>query len=214
MSSQMFADGLQRHFRLGAGVERMFPRLNELWQLHAAFLNRLRARQRERSVVTTISDILLDQFSGSNAEKLMSAYGEFCSRHHDAVEMYKDCATREPRLPLFIRRCQANPLLRKKGVPECVLFVAQRLTKYPLLIEPLIKAAKDDRNEQERLSKALGLVKEILVSVNSQVAEKEKEDRKLEIYNRIDAKSYTVHRGMKFKKSDILQGNRSLRCVF
>lgn len=46
-----------------------------------------------------------------------------------------------------------------------------------------------------------------------QVAEKEKEDRKLEIYNRIDAKSFTVHRGIKFKKSDILSDNRQLRWV-
>ncbi|XP_077298047.1 rho guanine nucleotide exchange factor 18 cysts isoform X2 [Arctopsyche grandis] len=208
---KMFADGLQRHFRLGTGIDRMFPRLNELWQLHAAFLGRLRSRQRERPAVISISDILLDQFSGTNAERLKSAYGEFCSRHRDAVDMYKDCAAREPRIPQFVRRCQTNPLLRKKGVPECVLFVAQRLTKYPLLIEPLIKAARDDKPEQERLHKAMALVKEILVSVDGQVAEKEKEDRKLEIYNRIDAKSYTVHRGLKFKKSDILQGNRSLR---
>lgn len=50
-----------------------------------------------------------------------------------------------------------------------------------------------------------------MVEVDSKVAEKEKEDRKLEIYNRIDAKSYTTYRGHKFKKSDILQGTRSLK---
>ena len=76
---QMFAEGLQRHFCLGTGIDRMFPRLNELWQLHAVFLGRLRARQRERPAVVTIADILLDQFSGVNAEKLKSAYGTFFS---------------------------------------------------------------------------------------------------------------------------------------
>lgn len=45
------------------------------------------------------------------------------------------------------------------------------------------------------------------------MAEKEKEDRKLEIYNRIEAKSFTVHRGHKFKKSDILSKNRRLRSI-
>lgn len=92
--------------------------------------------------------------------------GEFCSRHRDAVDMYKDCAAREPRLPQFVRQCQANPLLRKKGVPECVLFVAQRLTKYPLLIEPLIKAARDDKVEQERLHKAMAFVKVFSIYLN------------------------------------------------
>jgi A-kinase anchor protein 13 len=51
------------------------------------------------------------------------------------------------------------------------------------------------------------------VEVDTQVAEKEKEDRKLEIYNRIEAKSFTVYRGVKFKKSDILSKNRRLRSV-
>lgn len=54
---------------------------------------------------------------------------------------------------------QMNPLLKKKGIPECILFVTQRLTKYPLLIEPLIKTSKENKIEQEKLSKALALVK-------------------------------------------------------
>lgn len=52
---------------------------------------------------------------------------------------------------------------------------------------------------------------EILVDVDNQVAAKEREDRKLEIYHRIDPKSFTNFRGVKFKKSNILQGNRSLK---
>lgn len=137
--------------------------------------------------------------------------GEFCSRHRDAVEIYKYYLQNDQRFGEFVRHCQTNPLLKKKGIPECILFVTQRLTKYPLLIEPLIKTSKENKPEQEALQKALALVKEILVEVDAQVAEKEKEDRKLEIYNRIDAKSNTVYRGQKFRKSDILQGNRSLK---
>lgn len=50
-------------------------------------------------------------------------------------------------------------MLKKKGIPECVLFVTQRLTKYPLLIEPLIKTSKENKVECEKLSKALAMVK-------------------------------------------------------
>lgn len=204
-------DGLQKYFNLGPNLERMFPRLNDLIELHLNLLSKLRERQKQSPIVTTIADILLDQFSGQHAAKLKSAYGEFCSRHRDAVEIYKYYFENDTRFKQFILHCWTNPLLKKKGIHECILFVTQRLTKYPLLIQPLIKTSKENKPEQERLEKALMLVKEILVEVDAQVAEKEKEDRKLEIYNRIDAKSYTVHRGMKFKKSDILQGNRSLK---
>lgn len=50
-------------------------------------------------------------------------------------------------------------MLKKKGIPECVLFVTQRLTKYPLLIEPLIKTSKENKVECEKLSRALAMVK-------------------------------------------------------
>ncbi|XP_030746560.1 rho guanine nucleotide exchange factor 2-like isoform X2 [Sitophilus oryzae] len=208
---KIFVEGISKYFNLGPNLERMFPRLADLTELHLGLLSRLRQRQRENAVVSSIADILLEQFSNIHASKLKSAYGEFCSRHRDAVEIYKFYLQNDARFEEFVKHCQTNPLLKKKGIPECILFVTQRLTKYPLLIEPLIKTSKENRQEQEALQKALGLVKEILVEVDSQVAEKEKEDRKLEIYHRIDAKSFTIHRGHKFKKSDILQGNRSLK---
>ncbi|XP_039749048.1 rho guanine nucleotide exchange factor 28 isoform X5 [Pararge aegeria] len=211
LMQKMFVDGMARLAVVSdSQVARMFPRLDELWALHAALLARLRARQRTAPRVHTIADILADTFAPPAHYRLKAAYGEFCARHRDAVEVFKECCAREPRLARFIRKCQQNPLLRKKGVPECVLFVAQRLTKYPLLLEPLLKTAGEDVGERELLQKALCGVKEILVDVDNQVAAKEREDRKLEIYHRIDAKSFANFRGRKFKKSDILQGNRSL----
>ncbi|GLH14223.1 uncharacterized protein GBIM_18605 [Gryllus bimaculatus] len=207
---KVFVDGLQKHFSLGKDLDRMFPRLTDLTEIHLSFLFKLRQRQKTAPIVATICDVLIEQFSGANAHKLKSAYGEFCSRHRDAVNMYKNYL-HDRRFGEFVRHCQANPLLKKKGIPECILFVTQRLTKYPLLIEPLIKTAKDNKEEHDKLKKALALVKAILVEVDAQVAEKEKEDRKLEIYNRIDAKSFTTHRDTKFKKADILLKNRKLR---
>ncbi|XP_060837758.1 rho guanine nucleotide exchange factor 18 isoform X3 [Rhopalosiphum padi] len=212
---KVFVDGLQKHFQLGDKVYRMFPRLAELTEIHIGFLKSLKEKQRlaainNGGIVDSIADLLLDQFSNINAQRLKSSYGEFCSRHRDALDVYK-VLEKDPAFFNFIKHCQANPLLKKKGIPECVLFVTQRLTKYPLLIEPLIKTSKENKIESEKLSRALAMVKDILVEVDSQVAEKEKEDRKLEIYNRMEAKSYTNFRGRKFKKSDLLSENRRLR---
>ncbi|KAG7206339.1 hypothetical protein KM043_003710 [Ampulex compressa] len=208
---RIFAEGLRRHFRLGQpDLERMFPRLRDLIDIHLRFLQKLRKRQNASPVVPTIADILIEQFSGENAQRMKSAYGEFCSRHRDAVEAYKYYLRHDPRFARFVRQCQANPLLKKKGIPECILFVTQRLTKYPLLVEPLIKTGIG-QVENEDLRKALVLVKEILADVDACVADKEREDRKLEIYNKIDAKSFATYRGAKFKKSDIMAFNRILK---
>ncbi|XP_043472826.1 rho guanine nucleotide exchange factor 2 isoform X3 [Leptopilina heterotoma] len=208
---KIFVDGLRHHFQMtSTAIDRMFPRLRDLIDIHIRFLLKLRRRQNINVVVQSISDILIDQFSGENAVRMKNAYGDFCSRHRDAVEAYKYYLREDTRFARFVRHCQTNPLLKKKGIPECILFVTQRLTKYPLLVEPLIKTGVS-QEETDNLRKALSLVKEILADVDACVANKEREDRKLEIYNRIDAKSYAVYRELKFKKSDILSSNRNLK---
>lgn len=125
----------------------------------------------------------------------------------------------------WYKHCLHNPLLKKKGIPECILFVTQRLTKYPLLIQPLLKSSGEDKIEQEKLMKAMRLVREILIDVDSRVADKDKEDRQLEIFKRIDAKSHAILKlidersdykeikikEMKFKKSDIMSSSRKLK---
>nr|XP_018898804.1 PREDICTED: rho guanine nucleotide exchange factor 18 isoform X3 [Bemisia tabaci] len=209
---KVFMDGLHKYFKwTDQYIGKMFPRLADLTNIHLKFLHQLRERQKKNPVIESIGDILLEQFSGLGAQQLKDAYGEFCSRHRDAVDMYKFYLQRDRQFAEFVKHCQANPLLKKKGIPECILFVTQRLTKYPLLIEPLIKTSKENKEEHEKLARALALVKEILVEVDEKVAEKEKEDRKLEIYNKIDVKSFTMYRGLKFRKSDILSDNRKLR---
>ena len=97
--------------------------------------------------------------SGERADKWREAYGVFCSSHNEAVAVFKDLMKSDRRFQQFIRQCSENPLLKKKGVPECILFVTTRITKYPLLIEPLIKTAKDRPADQEHLRQALDLVK-------------------------------------------------------
>lgn len=137
--------------------------------------------------------------------------GEFCSNHQTALNTFKGYQTGDQRFAEWHKHKQTNPLLKRKGIPECTLFVVQRLTKYPLLIEALLKSARDDKIEYEKLQKAIGLVKKILIEVNARVAEKEKEDRQLDIFKRIDAKSTVMYKREKFKKSDIIGTTRKLK---
>ena len=161
--------------------------------MHFEFLRQLRERQDQTAVIPTIADILLAQFQEEQAVRCISscriffqisflfnltppllprwrsAYGAFCSQHLDAVSIYKEQLKSDRRFQEFVQQCSNNPLLRKMGIPECILTVTTRITKYPLLIEPLIKTAKDRPAEQQKLRSCLSLVKSILIDVNGQV---------------------------------------------
>lgn len=175
------------------------------------FLKKLRMRQKASHIIDGIGDILLEFFSNMSAQKLISAYGEFCSNHQAALNTFKDYQTGDQRFAEWHKHKQTNPLLKRKGIPECTLFVAQRLTKYPLLIEALLKSTRDNQIELENLQSACKAVKSILFHVDARVAEKQKEDRHLEIFKRIDAKSTVMYEEDKFKKSDVISSNRKLK---
>lgn len=156
-------------------VDRIFPFIDELIELHFKFLEQLRYRQKEQTVVDTIADILLEQFSGLDGNFNIylqfpnflnnpisgpisglwkEAYGALSSQNNESLALYKDLMKSDRRFQQFVRSCANNPLLKKKGIPECILFVTTRITKYPLLIDPLIKTARDRPQEQQKLKDA------------------------------------------------------------
>ncbi|KAG0723984.1 A-kinase anchor protein 13 [Chionoecetes opilio] len=209
---KVFAEGMARELNMQESrIKRIFPCLDELITLHCSFLWRLRQRQRGTKYIATIGDLLVDQFTGDNAKGLRDAYGQFCSQHQDAVSFYKDMLKTDRRFQGFIRQKSTHPLMKKKGIPECILFVTHRVTKYPLMLEALMKYSKEQEEELGMLKRALELVKEILVNINAQVAEKEREQRLLEIYHKIDAKSSAIYKDTKFKKSDFFSWSRKLK---
>lgn len=140
---RVFCEGLTQYLDMKPELlERLFPQLDSLIDMHFEFLRQLRERQDQTAVIPTIADILLNQFQEEHAVRWRSAYGAFCSNHLDAVSIYKEQIKSDRRFQEFVQQCANNPLLRKMGIPECILTVTTRITKYPLLIEPLIKTAK------------------------------------------------------------------------
>jgi hypothetical protein len=70
-------------------LDELFPRINDLLDISARFYRNLRCRQDESAAVRMIGDVIVRQFSGDNGELVKDAYGEFVSRHPEAVAMYK-----------------------------------------------------------------------------------------------------------------------------
>lgn len=107
---QVFVEGLKKYLNLGATVDRMFPRINDLVELHLAFLHKLRTRQKDNPVIDNIGNILLEQFGGPAGAALKSVYGEFCSNHRNAIDIYKYYMQSDTRFAEFVKHCQVCSL--------------------------------------------------------------------------------------------------------
>ncbi|KAG7273203.1 hypothetical protein CRUP_018007 [Coryphaenoides rupestris] len=88
----------------------VFPMLDDLLETHTHFLTLLLERRktslvegRGHSIIHSIGDILTNQFSGCNADRMKKVYGKFCSRHSEAVNLYKELHAKDKRFQALIK---------------------------------------------------------------------------------------------------------------
>ncbi|XP_051999866.1 rho guanine nucleotide exchange factor 2-like [Xyrauchen texanus] len=211
----VFRRGMLEEVLLEMGVVHgIFPCLDQLLSVHSRFVSQLLVRKNHslaqgstrNFTIQQLGDILLEQFSGQNAEEMRKCYVEFCSRHLKAVKLYKELLARDKRFQQFIRRVSRGSLLRRHGVQECILLVTQRITKYPVLIQRILDNTKGSEEESKCLVQSLALIRELLRSVDQQVQELERAQRLQEIQSRLDPRAE-----MEVKGGGVFRGGELLR---
>ncbi|XP_008279478.1 rho guanine nucleotide exchange factor 2 [Stegastes partitus] len=212
---RVFRQGMLEELQLEPStVHTVFPCLDQLIRIHSNFLAQLLLRRHSslqpgschNFTIHQLGDILLEQFSGQCADDMQKTYAEFCSRHLKAVKLYKELLARDKRFQFFIRRLSRGPLLRCHGVPECILLVTQRISKYPVLIQRILDNTTDDDEEASSLAQALLMVRELLSSIDQQMEELEKTQRLQEIQAKLDPRAEArVRDGGLFKTGELLR---------
>ncbi|XP_050950408.1 LOW QUALITY PROTEIN: rho guanine nucleotide exchange factor 18a [Labeo rohita] len=200
-------------------LERLFPQVENLLQVHQLFLDRLKQRRidslepgsTQNYCIHNIGDILIAQFSGEIRDRLQYCYGVFCSHHTDAVNFYKDLMQNNKKFQNLIRKICQLSIMRRLGIPEIILLITQRITKYPVLYERVIKYTEVDSEEHRDLVRGLELLKDTISQVNSQVDKSEKAVRLRDLSSRLEPKSQVrTTQGRVFRREDMLQGQRKL----
>ncbi|XP_074877324.1 rho guanine nucleotide exchange factor 28 isoform X3 [Buteo buteo] len=217
--SEIFRRGMKEELQLDhSTVDRIFPCLDELLEMHRQFFCRMKERRQESCeagsernfVISRIGDILVQQFSEENATKMKKIYGEFCSHQKEAVNLFKELQQNK-KFQNFIKLRNSNLLARRRGIPECILLVTQRITKYPVLVERILQYSKEGTAEHKDLCKALRLIKDMIAAVDLKVNEYEKKQKLLEILSRTENKTCTkLKNGHVFRKQDLMRKERMI----
>ncbi|XP_026767703.1 rho guanine nucleotide exchange factor 28 [Pangasianodon hypophthalmus] len=180
-------------------IGQIFPCLDDLITLHRNFLTKMENRQHTSThlsnnknfIIHRIGDILLQQFSCTSAGHMTALYGDFCSKQSEALKIYKQLQQSNRKLQLFLRQQSSNSVIKRREIPEFLLLVTQRITKYPVLLERLLQHTDGDRIEHDDVMAALEGVRCVLSGVELHV-EKIQRARELDdIINRLDNKSFT-----------------------
>ncbi|XP_072228775.1 rho guanine nucleotide exchange factor 28 isoform X4 [Leuresthes tenuis] len=218
---EVFRRGMREEVQLDVeAVERVFPCLDQLLLFHHAFFAAMKERRHNSAqpqghrnyLIQQIGDILLQQFSDENGEKMKQVYGEFCSRHNEAVSFFKELQQHNKRFQTFIKQQGNNSLVRRREIPECILLVTQRITKYPVLLERILQYTQEETKEHANLSKALAQIREVIAAVDLRVSEYEQHQRLQEVWNRMENRSAAkLKNGNTFRKQDMMGPGQTLK---
>ncbi|NXX58473.1 ARHGI factor, partial [Scopus umbretta] len=197
-----------------AVINKLFPCVDELLEMHGQFLLQLKERRKEsleegsdrNYIIQNIGDLLVKQFSGENGERMKEKYGVFCCGHNEAVSHYKDLLQSNKKFQNLIKKIGNCSIVRRLGVQECILLVTQRITKYPVLVERIIQNTEAGTRDYEELTQALSLIKDTITHVDAMVNECEKGQRLKEIMHKMELKSSgKCKNGLFFRKDDMGQ---------
>ncbi|XP_036384731.1 rho guanine nucleotide exchange factor 28 isoform X2 [Megalops cyprinoides] len=219
--AEIFRKGMKEELLLDQDtVDKVFPCLDELFDFHKSFFCSMKERRQSCTqedndrnfLIDRIGDILVQQFSNENAEKMKQVYGEFCSHHTEAVNFFKELQQQNKKFQVFIKQQSNNSLVRRREIPECILLVTQRITKYPVLLERILQHSQEGTEEHADLSRALVLIRDVIAAVDLRVSEYEKEQKLMDILNRMENKSFAkLKSGHTFRKKDLLSRARTLK---
>ncbi|CAN9511359.1 unnamed protein product [Ophioblennius macclurei] len=173
-----------------ADIKNIFTNLEEIVQLHVSILEQMVAvrKRNESSVIDQIGDDLLSWFSGGEEEKIKQAVGTFCSNQPFALEIIKTKQKKDSKFTSFIQEAESNRLCRRLQLKDIIPVEMLRLTKYPLLLDNIVKYT-DNAVEKDKVKQAADCCRNILSHVNQAVKESEDKQRLEDYQRRLDLSS-------------------------
>ncbi|XP_076580787.1 rho guanine nucleotide exchange factor 11 isoform X2 [Chaetodon auriga] len=164
----------------------IFPNLPQVYEFHASLCEAMKKR-RETPIVQDIGDVMLARFEGAAGDEFQEQASQLCSQQSQALELIKNKQRKDPRFAHIIQECEASPHCRRLQLKDLLVSEMLRLTKYPLLLDNIMKYTEAGSSDLPSLHRAQACCRGILQAVNEVVRETEHRQRLSQYQRRVDA---------------------------
>ncbi|KFD55689.1 hypothetical protein M514_03437, partial [Trichuris suis] len=168
----------------------MFPNLELVLEIHTEMNETMRALVAKDQLVSNISDMCLSLFCGEAGERLKNIASTFCQHLQQALEALKQEIRKDQKLRDFLQVIETLPVCRKLQLRDMLPVEMQRLTKYPLLLESILKYTPDPSVEADQLRKSIHGTHAILEAVNTAKRNSENRMRLEQLQRNIDTSQF------------------------
>ncbi|CAG8438590.1 10628_t:CDS:10 [Funneliformis caledonium] len=165
-------------------IQDVFYNVFEIRKHNKVMLGRLQKLQKENYVVNNIGEIFLEC-----ALEFGNDYVTYNGNFPHADNTIKIEKARNPEFKRFLEQCTRKPEARKLDFRHFVQRPTQRLQRYTLLLEQIIKYTADDNHDKKVLENALQKIRELCRESDNRVHEAEKRLRIVELERKLVKKN-------------------------
>ncbi|XP_052742710.1 LOW QUALITY PROTEIN: rho guanine nucleotide exchange factor 11 [Bicyclus anynana] len=176
----------------------LFPNLPGVRERHARLYSELRTVRNDAQQhvvrIRPVADAMLNTLGDSGYSSCLS---KFCRGQRMALDALRERRRKNKELHQFLAGREQLPRCGRLQLRDLLACVWQRLTKYQLLLESILKTVAEDVCDNEecdsaddiaQLKKALTVAKEVLHSVDTAIRTAENEHRLRSIQNKLEVR--------------------------
>ena len=195
-------------------LDSMFPELNNLIEISNNFSRKLESKY-DGSLFDDCSEILLKQFSGEMYDRTLDAFGNFCSGHLTAVEVYKE-HMKKKHFARIMKDLHSLKECQRLTLPDYYTHVTQHLSKILTLLKRLTSKTESLKMDHApRLKRALQQLEKLMSGVNKTVEYHKNRMELMHIQERLEVvnvpKSVKITNRKDLKNLSLVAFNRMLR---
>ncbi|XP_074604245.1 uncharacterized protein LOC141857656 [Brevipalpus obovatus] len=162
-------------------IGQIFSTHGELLEIHQAIHGEFKAKRKEfqgkinRQLQNpqqypefpdlNVGELLVNIFRGTLGRRLEEAASEFCASQATGAEILNKMK-KDTKFALFLNEAESHERCKRLDLKSLLATGFQRVTKYPLLLENLLKASESGSKEYECIKDALDRTREILYVMN------------------------------------------------
>ena len=185
----VFRDKLSSELGMSEEIlNHLFPSLDQLLIVTEDFHKKLESKQRSSSMmISDISDILMEQFTGFYGKRMKEAYTSFICRQSEALELYRDLEKKRAKFARLMTLLYAKKQCERRKLPDFYLLLTQRVAKYVEMMKKLVKETEALKLDHiDRLKKADKALQELVASIDLGVLKYENRRKLEDIQSRLD----------------------------
>ncbi|XP_016937058.2 protein vav isoform X2 [Drosophila suzukii] len=193
-----FMGPLERHLNKDE-LRVIFPRIRELADIHTKFLDKL------RESLTPNAKLKMAQVFLEFREPFL-IYGEYCSCLLGAIDYLADVCKKNQIIDQLVQKCERDYNVGKLQLRDILSVPMQRILKYHLLLDKLVKETSPLHDDYRSLERA----KEAMIDVSQYINEVKRDSDHLVIIQKVKDSIFDLHLLQNGNGSDLLQYGRLL----